>query len=1433
MVLSKIFHISDIHIRHGDFKQSRYTEYSNVFDNLHTSLQSQIKSQSLSITDFLIIVTGDIFHNKNIIGNYGLTLYKQFIQSLTSLGRTIIFHGNHDRNQNEIDQPSLVSSTLDIPNLTILNKSESFIIDNIGFSYCSIDDTLDATTTSGRTTVLPSFPSITKEVKYKIALFHGTFANVKLYNGTEVTDTQNPYPFSMLQGFDFALLGDIHLRQQGLYNSTTLWGYSGSLIQQNYGEDIINHGYMIWDLNTRSITEVNVYNPYGMVNIKTIDDTICIRKRGQYQPLNINPVSFPKHVDIKLYSDVDFATLLNLLSTHDITFNIVNKSLQNETTQITEAPNLSIEHKVDKDTLLQHFNNYLTPAQNTILSKIINSYDNLLFDVSKYPDDLQDKCLKFNKELSALVADCQHTQSTSDIKYPFTIKYLEWTNLLCYEGTQWIDFEKSENSTFMITGKNGTGKSAIYDVLTLAIWGEMTKSKQHREIAYGIINYKFNNASTIIDIECNNQLYRIARIFAKQNKDEKFNLNNATTSLYKHVEPNKIELVKSDNAARIEIHKLFSTPDDFLTSSMMTQNMDFDILRMDHKDIISLIDKQFDIQYIYSLYELFKSAKKKYQDFNKIIESKMEVYDKMASTSSASIDMSTLEQELVQLETRRKELYNEFNAILVDINDKKTNAMIHNDYDQLISNLPSSSISTNEEYANACSTLTELKIALKGVPYNKIEQLKAQYTETLDINPVSKPCEYSFIEYEENMLRQYDYTDLSESEFHNMTITELQALETNLNKSLFKTAQQLHDHNNVKPVTVKKPMYTESSVSSLIKDIYDTPDNLISFCQTNVRQVANKHHMTHTTLSEYEQLQKEHSMLHQTMTSLKTQITAIDSEFKKLHTTKSTQTSMPNKPDQPIPQKTSTSVQKYLQTIKITDIQSVITNDETIMETFYENLDRLSELNAQLQKYQSELDTLTTNDEYKYNPSCKYCCKRPWVCRINQLRSLINQQTDDINCLNTALYDDSPHDYMEIYDRLEKNKELVKLYQLYSNWHTYYIYKEEDDSLTKQINNLLTSKDELTNKLESIESKMGHIIEGMAHFNVASFDLYDKYNNIQAYQTFTAWKETYDQLQTTHASLQTQIKQTSQYLTYTTDILPRKQKLDQLKQSYIQWQTYDKNLKINAAYQLSTLQEATSIYEKRQEFNRLKSLKPNIIKKIELSQQLQTIENDIKIITNKITEHNTIAACASVHHEKHRMLTESLTKVQDTIDIMNIVVDKFIDYRKDLYSTQILAKLTAVANSYIKTLCHNTSKMFELDYLITVYREKDIHINWLIKNITENEQTQTISIKQASGFQQFAISFALRMSLFNNKCCQQLFIDEGFTACDKDNLSIVPTFLQALLKSFKSIIIVSHIDLIRDSIDNIAEIIYNENDKSSVIHYGNQKVVLQKRRKYK
>lgn len=241
-MLRYIFHLSDLHIRNGDINYSRYNEYNDVFNNTITSINTNITNKNLSKDDFVIIITGDIFHNKNNIGNYGLLLYKDFITALTNIGRVIIIHGNHDKLQSEFNQPSLVfSSTFLINNLTILNQTSSFIIDNIGFSYVSVDDTLDYNSNSGRLSSLPNFPTINGDVKYKVALFHGSFSKSKLYNGELISNDNNPYPLEWVKDFDYVLLGDIHKRQYDIYKNKTYYGYSGSLIQQNFGEDILDH----------------------------------------------------------------------------------------------------------------------------------------------------------------------------------------------------------------------------------------------------------------------------------------------------------------------------------------------------------------------------------------------------------------------------------------------------------------------------------------------------------------------------------------------------------------------------------------------------------------------------------------------------------------------------------------------------------------------------------------------------------------------------------------------------------------------------------------------------------------------------------------------------------------------------------------------------------------------------------------------------------------------------------------------------------------------------------------------------------------------------------------------------------------------------------------------------------------------------------------
>ena len=198
-------------------------------------------------------------------------------------------------------------------------------------------------------------------------------------------------------------------------------------------------------------------------------------------------------------------------------------------------------------------------------------------------------------------------------------------------------------------------------------------------------------------------------------------------------------------------------------------------------------------------------------------------------------------------------------------------------------------------------------------------------------------------------------------------------------------------------------------------------------------------------------------------------------------------------------------------------------------------------------------------------------------------------------------------------------------------------------------------------------------------------------------------------------------------------------------------------------------------------------------------------------------------------------LFDIITNLDDILNTLEIIQTNFQAFRIDMYENHILNKLTERANCIIKSLCHINTKPFKLNYLINILKD-NIHINWLINNEKINDidfnSKQLISINQASGFQHFVISLALRMSLFVNKqetTCNQLFIDEGFINFDKENLSIVPSFIKSLLSYFNTIVIVSHIDLIQDNIDDIAQINFNKFNSVSSMEYGNYKKVIKKR----
>ena len=1461
-----IFHLSDLHIRNGDKIQSRYDEYKLVFDNTIISIKDKIDELHMKFSDYLIIITGDVFHNKSIIGAHGLLLYRTFIQELTKLGRVIVFPGNHCFVQSDTEMPNLLySSSFEIDNLIVLNETKSFIIDNIGFSYVAINTTLDIYRNSGRIQELPEFPKIIEDVKYKIGLFHGTFAKVKLYNGEEIREDTKPYPLEWIKdlNLDYMLLGDVHKKQLFNYKKT-ICGYSGSLVQQNYGEDILDHGYLLWDLKNKKVEEINIYNNIGYINIKENEkEEILIRQDGKYSYLLEDVIKqnielFPKTLEIKTFSKINFHNLNILLKSYNIKFIIISKIddksfitdyrtdlIDNITSDIYNSNEIS--SIVNDDYILTYFKKMLTPKKYNLLSMFITDKDTLLLNET-INNDLIDECRKKNKEIKLLINLCNTNTEIKEQKNSFIIKYIEWEGLLCYENRNWLNMHDLDAKTFLIKARNGTGKSAIYNILLLAIWGNnKTKSKNNINLSGSIINSNKKRASTIIDIEINNIVYRIIRKFDKTKKQKDNNkfetsLNNDTTTIYKFINDVDMIIYKDGNGSSNEtVRELFGSMDNFLHSSMITQNVDNDILKLDYLTTLQIIDKYSNVEYIYNLQTLFNTAYNKYKDLKKTIENKKQVYEKLLSTNKieelTEEEIKTTNDLISDLQKQKEELLTKFNSIMIDIKNPKNLIILDTDYNKLIKELEYKIID-DDEYQSILIKYNELKYLLKDVDINVLNKLKDNYNEEYE-NEISlvinKPCELSILNDEEKFLKSY-LTNYNENDNKDINLLSSE-IKIKLNeKQLLENEKQTLTYS--KPETINKPIKDEKQCLIEINKYYKTIDELNDYISTHNKN-NNTDYMIDINMmisyDDYKFNQYEIIKLEEIINKNKKDLSQFENNFKLCFKKQQEQNEITiNIPANPISYKTSITVKKSLNTINIKEIEDNIKRDDEILNDYYKIQDNISKLECEILSYKQELLLFTTKDEYKFNPKCKYCFNRPWVNRINELNIIISKYDNDIKLLNDNIENDG-NDYLYLYECNEKNKELKEKYHLYNQWYEYYKNKELKDKITKELNEIINSKDKLTKSITKLEDKLRDLKDTNDIFNIISFELYENLINNQKFNNWNTWNIQYNQITDNINLLSGIINQIEKDINYNKNIKPRIIKYNKLNELYNEWNKNNNIKLIINSYHYYEYKKIIDTYDKFKEYNKLENSKSLIKEKITLNEQIKDIEKQLKLLNDNYIKKSTMTGYNNDNKQAYIKLCEMYDNIDDICETLEDIITNFQAFKIELYDKYILNNLTKRANCIIKSLCHKDTKPFKLDYYINVVNDK-IHINWLINDDinNDNKEKKIISITQASGFQHFTISLALRMSLFNNKneiLCNQLFIDEGFVNFDKYNLSIVPQFLKSLLLYFNNVIIVSHIDMIQDNIDEITEIKYNKLTGVSEMTYNSQKKTITKKTK--
>lgn len=246
-MIKKVIHLSDVHIRTYRYHE----EYNEVFDNLYTDIIEVLKSFDYDETR--IVIVGDIFHQKITISNESMLLAAKFFKALSEIAPLIIVAGNHDmleNNQDRMDSITPVVELLGSDNISYYKDSVCYEDDNIVWCNYSVFNNC------GRPDIDTARLTYGPDKKY-IGLYHAPLMGAKTDIGYEFETARG---LEIFDGCNAVMCGDIHMRQ--IIKSNIPVVYSSSLIQQDFGESIRKHGFLLWDIETLTFEEFDVENPY-------------------------------------------------------------------------------------------------------------------------------------------------------------------------------------------------------------------------------------------------------------------------------------------------------------------------------------------------------------------------------------------------------------------------------------------------------------------------------------------------------------------------------------------------------------------------------------------------------------------------------------------------------------------------------------------------------------------------------------------------------------------------------------------------------------------------------------------------------------------------------------------------------------------------------------------------------------------------------------------------------------------------------------------------------------------------------------------------------------------------------------------------------------------------------------------------------------------
>lgn len=596
-MITRIFHISDIHIRLA----SRQQEYQNVFKILY----EKIKKFRKSYEESCIVITGDLFHEKNKLTPECVIIAREFLKTLTELcAEVIIIAGNHDLLENNTDKPDSISAVVEDLNIRYFKLSGFYPVKNLVFGVTSLIDK--------QTTRISKAEVKDKNMTY-IALFHGLINGAYLDND-QVVQRDSLLKLSDFEGYDIVLLGDVH-KHQTFNGKSFKGGYAGSLIQQSFGESILDHGMVIW-------------NPLTMKNYYS-------RIRNNYCFLKMYINSGELVYDLIDESGIEYYRIRCYIK--GTTKEIVDRLIE----EFKNTHNVIFEQYIYEDT-----------EGDEIM--MVNDIKTLIND-----DIIIDEQLKNNPEIDAEFIREYHQKLSLSINKPkngdiqqWRINRLEFQNALIYgDGSlNVIEFNKMHD-VISICGNNAIGKSCIIKLIIFALFDKVGYGRFDKS---SIINKSRNECFIAIEFNSGNvKKYRIER-YGKMRKKEGNNVAVFTSQFYEIVDGKRICLNAENNIKTgIDIKQLIGIEmNDFIMCNVFN-NLSLNIVDITEFERLELLVKYFQLDWYKQMFDICKRECKEVEKEINFLNGQKSLVIK---TKCDGTELDKLNNELKLLETQIIEL---------------------------------------------------------------------------------------------------------------------------------------------------------------------------------------------------------------------------------------------------------------------------------------------------------------------------------------------------------------------------------------------------------------------------------------------------------------------------------------------------------------------------------------------------------------------------------------------------------------------------------------------------------------------------------------------------------------------------------------------------------------------------------------------------------